>query len=179
MDIIKLYKANWKKSVFVTSSNKNEEKIFTYYLIYRRPNHVANANLNTNSLYNHSDEIDDEIVQKLDDFFNGNVVTEFESTLSEFKPWNNFKEIEKARISKIAYGHDCADVVINTNNLHAICRLKARINCFNYADVNNHINILVPNILNLNVEGRIESLVAEEYMNRMTASETVTRYFGE
>jgi len=178
MDIVKLYKANWKKNVFVTSTSKNEEKIFTYYLCYRRPNHIGNPNLNTNSSNNHSDAIDNEILNKLDQFFN-NGVKHFESTLSEFKPWNDFTEIEKARISKTAYGHDCADVVINSNDFHAVSRLKARINCLNYSDVNNSMNNLFPTVLNLNINGRIESLISEEFMDRTLADETVTRYFGE
>lgn len=179
MDIIKLYRANWKKLVFNTATNQNENKIFTYYLIYRRINHIANPNLNTNSLFNHSDIIDIEIVNKLNDFFINNGVTEFDSTLSEFKPWNDFAEIEKARISKIAYGHDCNNVIINSNDIHSICSLKSRINCFNYTDVNNPINILVPNVLNLNFNGIIESLTEEQFMNRGMAEETVNAYFGE
>jgi hypothetical protein len=179
MDIIKLYIANWKQNVIVTSTGKNEEKRFSYYLIYRRLDHSTNPNLIGNSVFNHNDIIDNEIVTELNSFFRNNNITEFNSTLHEFKPWNDLAEITKARISKLAYGHDCADVTVNTINSYSLCRLKARINCLNFDDVDDSLNSIFPNILNLNVNGRLDNLVTETFMDRSSASQIIEDYYGE
>lgn len=129
--------------------------------------------------FKHVDTIDNEIFKKLNDTLSSNPkISNFDSTVDEFILWEPYEVIEKARISKLAFGYPFNNLQINTD-INNIVQLKTRVFFSDAKNVKNSIIYDLPLFLDLALTGPIPSLIKEFFLSTEEAEKIIQEHWKD
>jgi len=176
MNVLKLIHCFWKYPI-----TRTQLKAVSYYVQYERINHSANQVFQNYGQFRyvskHEDTYDEEIYQQLYNSINGIPnIQQLNITTNESVLFDEYEEESRALSSKMAFGYDFRDILINTNNT-LVSRLATRIY---FTDINNltYQNAILPSIpfaLNLNLDGAIPSLIRADFFDRQRVDQVLER----
>lgn len=183
MNILKLYHARWKQDVFDEDGNRFKDRVVEYFVQYERVNHIVHQQIQDNNGYRtvtgHIDNIDtllfDEINNALIQIPN---IKEFDSGVYEFRPWLEYEQIERAWASKRALGYPFRDLAINTTTSR-IAALATRLRFLDAQRVKNSVVYNIPQVINLNVQGLIPSLIRADFYTPDETDRIIQEYWAD
>lgn len=183
MNILKLYHARWKQDVFDQDGNCFKDRVIEYFVQYERLNHIFYQQIQDNNGYRtatgHIDDIDtllfNEINNKLIQIPG---IKEFDSVVYEFRPWLEYKKIERAWASKRALGYDFRDLRINTTTKRIVA-LASRLKFLDIDRVKDSVIFNIPQVINLNIQGAIPSLIRADFYTHDETEKIIQEYWAD
>jgi hypothetical protein len=173
MNVLKLLRVFWKHKI-----NRNEFKAVNYYVLYERVNHTSNPMYQYYGEHRyidkHEDDIDKMIFDNLYQRLNENPdIQQLNIFTHEVVLHPDFEELNRAIFSNMAFGWDFNNLQINTND-QVIEMLATRI-MFHNTDHSEAILMSIPETLNLNLNGKIPSLVRTSFLEKEITEQILKR----
>lgn len=183
MNILKLYHARWKQNLFDEKGNVYKNRIVEYFVQYERINHIINQQIEIRNGFNtvtgHIDQIDTVIFSEINNAINQiKNISEFDSVVYEFRPWNDFERIERAWASKRAQGYRFNNLNLNIKNSKSIS-LATRLRFLDAQKLKNSVINNIPNEISLELDNLVHTLIRADFYSIDNTDKIIQEYWTE
>lgn len=164
MNVLKLYRFYWKYPL-----KQKKFLSINYYLMYERENHITHPVYLLSSpfrtIIKHEDQVDEFILLELFKHFQTlQNIEDFTFSPTEFVLYPDYEERYRVILSNIGQGYNLGDLQINTRtNLILNCATRVMFN--GYEEYHELVTMLLPRVLNLNLNGKIPSLLRADFLD--------------
>jgi hypothetical protein len=180
MNVLKLIRCFWKHPI-----TRTETKAVNYYIQYERVNHIIHPVYGGYGpfkyLIKHEDDIDLEIYKQLyQDLSNIANIQQFNIYSDEILLINESEERHRALFSNMAFGYNFRKLNINSLS-NSIVSLSTRIMFYDIKDelVRSTITNSIPMSLNLDLTGKIPSLINAPFLTQQQVDQILIRENGD